>query len=190
MREPPIGETIPRIDLLAKGIPYGKPGENNYNFWLSASSQAALKELYLLESDEQRKYAYKIALRTNAISAIPHMRLFKNYDNNSKFTYRLDWRFLNQYWKPQKDCWEARKLGLEQVYYVYNFSPRNRLEFDYMTEPLFAAWVISLSQEKELIALMLPEIREALTYYDWSGVYHATMFIAESVYFESLPYGS
>ncbi|QHV94558.1 hypothetical protein [Spirosoma endbachense] len=189
LAEIPTGESAKRIDLLANGIAYGVPGDNKFNFWLSASSQAALHELVQLETDSTIKAAYQKAQLNNGRKAIAHMRLYTTFSNANAFTYEINWRLFNAYWRPQTDCWEARKLGLEQVEEGYKLSPRNRYEFDYMTEPLFAAWVIVLSDDKNLIQSVSQDLRQLLTHYDWSTIYTVPFFIAESVYFEGLKYG-
>lgn len=189
LMEIPAGETAKRIDLVAQGIAYGTPGDNKFNFWLSASSQAALHELVRLETDSLSRAAYQKAQLNNARKAISHMRLYTKFSNANAFTYEINWRQFNTYWRPQHDCWEARKLGLEQVEEGYKLSPRNRYEFDYMTEPLFAAWVIVMSDDKTLIQSVSQDLRQLLTHYDWSTIYTVPFFIAESVYFEGLKHG-
>lgn len=189
LEEAPSGEKVIRLELLAKGIEYGLPGDNKFNFWLSASSQAAIRELLLLETDPRIRSAYHNALRKHAVSAIPHMKLYRQFDNNHQLVHQTDWRYLNRFWKPQANCQEARVLGLDQVHYGYLISPAGPYEFDYMTEPLFAAWVIVLSGEEKLVESLLPDLRKALTHYRWSSIHHATIFIAEAVYYEGLDYG-
>lgn len=188
LAEIPGGEKEKRIDLLAKGIQYGPPGDNRYNFWLSASSQAALQELLRLETDPKIKASFRDALRHNARKAIPHMRLYQYFDNAHKFTYDIDWRKLNIHWRAQQDCREARKLGLEQVEEGYKLSPANRYEYEYMTEPLFAAWVMVMSGDQKLIRDAMPDIKQLLTHYNWSVLHTAPFFIVESIYFEALKY--
>lgn len=189
LNEIPAGEKISRIELLSSGIPYGEPGNNNYNFWLSASSQAALKELSALEKDKKVKDAYVKALRLNALRAIHHMELYSNFDNTNKLTFKVDWRYLNDLWRAQSNSKEARVLGFEQIEKGYKISPRGPYEFQYMTEPLFAAWVIVMSQDEELIRSVQAPLRKMLVHYDWSKLYFSTFFICESIYYEGIKYG-
>lgn len=189
LKEIPAGEESSRINILAHGIPYDSPGNNKNNFWLSASSQAALKELAALEKDEIIKNAYLKALKLNAINAVQHMQLYSNFDNDNALTFQVDWRYLNASWRPQSNSREARTLGFEQIELGYKMSPRGPYEFNYMTEPLFAAWVIVLSQDEELILSVSEQLRRMLTHYEWSRLYTATFFICELVYYEGVKNG-
>lgn len=186
LKEIPAGEKDTRIDLLSQGIPYDGQGTRKYNFWLSASSQAALKELSSLEKDEAVKHAYLTALKLNALSAVRHMQMYSNFDNDNALTFQVNWRYLNDLWRPQTNSKEARLLGFEQVNLARKISPRAPYEFDFMTEPLFAAWVIVLSNDDELIRSVSPQLKNLLMHYDWSKLNTVTFFISELIYYEGL----
>ena len=58
-----------------------------------------------------------------------------------------------------------------------------------MHEPLFAAWIVLLSDDREVIAEARDDIRAALTHYDWKRLNFSTFFAAECAYYEGVPYG-
>ena len=184
LKEIPAGEKDTRINLLSHGIPYDGHGTKKYNFWLSASSQAALKELVSLEEDEAVKQAYLKALKLNALSAVRQMEQYSNFDNDNALTFQVNWRYLNDLWQPQSNSEEARILGFEQVNFARKISPLARYEFDFMTEPLFAAWVIVLSNDDELIRSVSPQLKNLLIHYNWSKLNTVTFFISELIYYE------
>lgn len=188
LSEIPPGEDDNRLSKLEQGIPYGEPGKNKYRFWLTASSQGALKELIEMEDNQVIKNSYINGLRQNALSAVEHLQEYVKFDNENNLTFKIDWRYLNDLWRPQENSKEAREVGFEQIYKSYESSPREKYEFTYMTEPLFAAWVIVLSGDKEIIKSVEPDIRQLLTHYNWSELYTAPFFVTQSIYYLGIKY--
>ncbi len=84
---------------------------------------------------------------------------------------------------------EARVLGFEQIEKAYKISTRGPYGFQYMTEPLFAARVIVLSQDEELICSVQTQLRSMLFHFVWSKLYTVTFFIIKSIYYQGIKYG-
>src|SRR5204863_4358642 len=123
----------------------------NRPFCTSASSQAGMRVLFEMEDSEEFRSAYRTGLNANAVGASQHITLCGSFDNNDDSTFTTDWRFLNDYWEPQPNVADAVRLGSAQVREWRRRSPRRVYEARLMREPLFAAWVVSLAADNEII---------------------------------------
>lgn len=178
----PPGRDAPTLELLERGVPYGPVGANNYRFWLSGSSQPALAWLAKVEDDPEVKRALMRGLAANARAAVPHAQRHREFDNDDDRHFELDWRYLNEIWRPQTDAWDARQLAMQQVHWGYEVSPRGPYEFSLVTEPIYSAWVIVASGDIEFIRSQRELIESVLLHYDWSRLYTVPFVIVETVY--------
>src|SRR5690606_6626516 len=90
------------------GASYLYPGSRisypeNPPFWISAASQAVLRELHDLEEDAGIRADFRKGLDANAAAAQHHIGLYRWFNNDEPTPYRLDWRFLDKWWRPQAD---------------------------------------------------------------------------------------
>jgi hypothetical protein len=172
-------------EMCASGVHPPAP-KRRWPYWITASSQSCLKELFLLEDDPQLKAMYQAGLNANARRALAYIQneAYTAYDNDTTIPFDPDWRFLNELWTPQASVDEALQLAAVQIKEWNKRSPRKLYEGQYMREPLFAAWFIMLSGDAELIGAAREPIRRLLTQYDWSRLYYSLFFIAECVYYE------
>jgi hypothetical protein len=183
------GETKKTIlELETEGFNIKPPGEYN-SFWTISIDQVALRELFLLETDQNIKSKYKMALDINAEKAAKHISLFKNFDNENRVPFNPDWRVVNRIWVPQNSAKEAFELAEKQLEMWDSISPRKGYELQNMMEPLNAAWMVVLSGNPNIINPVKDEINAALTHYDWSRMSYSTFFIAENVYYEGIKFG-
>ena len=53
-----------------------------------------------------------------------------------------------------------------------------------MRDPLFAAWIVALSGNPELLARADANIRGALTHFEWERLHTGLFFMAECVYWQ------
>jgi hypothetical protein len=172
-----------RLELLRKGASYLYPGSRinypeNPPFWISASSQAALREVHDLEEDADVRAQFAEGLVTNAAAARHYVGQYRWYSNDEPTPYLLDWRFLDQYWRQQPDVDTALAVANTQRPHWFRANPRKVYEEHTMREPLWAAWVVSQSPAEQGWLDALPEITGALLHYRWSGLYSSTFLIA------------
>jgi hypothetical protein len=171
------------LDTETEGFHIKPPGEHN-SFWTISIDQAALRELFLLETDQNIKSKYKNAMDINAEKASKHIYFYKHFDNENKLLFNPDWRVVNKIWVPQNSVREAYELAERQLEIWNTISPRKGYELQYMMEPLNAAWMVVLSGNPEIINPLREEIYGLLTHYDWSKMYYSTFFIAENIFYE------
>jgi len=172
------------LDLETEGFHIKPPGEYN-SFWTISIDQVALRELFLLETDQNIKSKYKKALDINAEKAAEHIYFYKQFDNENKLAFNPDWRVVNQIWVQQHSAKEAYELAERQLEIWGAISPRKGYELQYMMEPLNAAWMVVLSGNPDIINPVKDQIYGVLTHFDWSKMYYSTFFIAENIYYES-----
>lgn len=178
-----------RLEHCAQGAMYEPPGSRdrypiNPPFWTSASSQAGMRVLFEMEDSEEFRSAYRAGLNANAVGAAQHIALYRSFDNADKSVFTADWRFLNEYWKPQPAIEDAVRLGSAQVREWHRQSPRRVYEARFLREPMFAAWVVSLSVDQELIARNREAIVAAMSHYDLKSLYTSLFFIAANIHEE------
>lgn len=178
-----------RLDLCRRGASYLYPGSRigypeNPPFWISASSQAALREMRDLEEDPAIRAAFDEGLAANARAAQHHIGLHRWFDNDDPTPYMLDWRFLNEHWRPQPDVDTALDVANTQRPHWFHANPRKVYEEHTMREPLWAAWIVTLSGSAEIHRDAMPEIAAALAHYRWDRLYSSTFFIVTAFRFD------
>ena len=171
-----------RLELCQKGASYLYPGSrisypNNPPFWISAASQAALRELRDLEDDSSIRAAFDQGLAANAHAARHYVGQFRWFSNDEPTPYRLDWRFLNEHWRPQPDIDTALDVANTQRPHWFWGNPRKVYEEHTMREPLWAAWVVRLAGNRSIEELAMPDIESALRHYHWHRLDSSTFFI-------------
>ncbi len=171
-----------RLELCRAGASYLYPGSRisypeNPPFWISAASQAVLRELHDLETDGAIKATFQHGLDANAAAARHHVGLYRWFDNDHPTPYRLDWRFLDEWWRPQNDIDTALTVANTQRPHWFHANPRKVYEEHSMREPLWAAWIVTLAGNAEISAAAADDIRAALTHYRWDRLYSSTFFI-------------
>ncbi|WP_050028394.1 hypothetical protein [Verrucomicrobium sp. BvORR034] len=174
-----------RLEWCAAGLALDPPEVGESFLWTSSMSQAALRTLWKTEEDPQWKKAYAQGLSATARAAVPHLARRYKYRRDNKSTFDIDWRFLNQHWIAQADCDAAIQLARTQLPKWAEHSPRSPWEDDCMREPLFAAWMISLSADDDVMAETYSRVTELLSTYEWGGLYTSLFFIAVAVHYQT-----
>ncbi|RRJ97705.1 hypothetical protein Ga0100231_004255 [Opitutaceae bacterium TAV4] len=179
-----------RIDICAAGSDYIAPGispkyPDHPPIWTSASSQAGLRALRDMEKDDAIAQKYQSGLAQSARNALANLKRWREFNETTaaSMQFDIDWRPLNQTssgWVPQESQGAAFKLGLHQYGQWRRISPRRIYENDFMRDPLFAAWVVFLSDDAESLAIARQEFPQALSKYRWDQLYTACFFMAEN----------
>ena len=189
LREIPNGSEKTRLQICAGGVQYVAPGQpprypESPNLWTSTSSQAALRALLEMERDAQVRAEFQRGLDANAASAARFIAGHSKYDNDNTQVFNSHWRALNEAWKPQGVIGEAVELGTLEYRLWRKQSPRKVAESEQMRDPLFAAWIVALSGNNQLIAGARDDIHGALTHFRWERLYTSFFFMAECVHWQ------
>lgn len=179
-----------RLQICAGGVQYVGPGEpprypESPPIWTSASSQAGLRALAEMESDAAVRQQFRQGLDKNAASAARFMGQFRRYDNDNQLAFDINWRQVNDHWRPQTEIGEAVKVAVAEYKAWNRQTPRRLAEADLMRDPLFAAWIVTLSGNADLIARAQADLHGLLAHYRWERLYTCLFFMSECVYWQS-----
>lgn len=181
----PVGKSArTRAELCAEGFDFGPPVADESHVWTTSMCQAALRGLVELEADGALRAAFQRGLDASADRASAHLGRAGRYDRGNALRFDPDWRFLNGAWKPQRTCDEAIALARSQLPLWAARSPRGPWEDDVVREPLFAAWVIALSGDPEIVARHRESIVALLPRYEWRRLWTSSFFIAVNVQYD------
>ena len=189
LAETPPGSARTRLQICAEGVCYVAPGElpgypESPPIWTSASTQAGLRALADMEPDAAVREQFQRGLDANAASASRFISAYRSYDNANTLAFDINWRALSTSWTAQADIGEAVQLARKQYSAWNRLSPRRVAEADAMRDPLFAAWIVTLSGNTGLAAQAEGEISGALTHYRWERLHTCLFFMAECVYWQ------
>ncbi|MDD4870311.1 MAG: hypothetical protein PHR77_07100 [Kiritimatiellae bacterium] len=169
-----------RLEICAKGM---ISTLKIYHTWTHCPGVAGLRGLWEMENDPKLKAAYEQGLKASAEVAVESLPLAEQFDNNDKQKFLLDWRELNSLWHKQKTVREAIDLAKKQLLLLDSLSPRRVYEIQYMREPLFAAWVITLCPDPAVLRQHAPAILKVIRHYRYDRLYTSQFFPAESAYY-------
>lgn len=159
-------------------------------FWTKASCQACLRVLRDLSVTPEERQHYNAGLQAFGRAAAKQIGTFREFSNDHTTAFNHNWRLLNEWWQPQQTVQDFLSVaGVQSKHWHGTISPAKGYEARYAREPLFAAWIVLLSGDSDLIASARDDIRAALLHYDWTKLNFSTFFAAECVYFEGAPYG-
>ncbi len=177
-----------REELCAEGFEYVTAHGATY-VWTTSMCQAALRGLRDLETEPRIKKRFQAGLDLSAERVTVFLAQGLRYERTNTLHFDPDWRFLNMSWKPQHTCDEAIALAKTQLPLWAERNPRSPYEDETMREPLFAAWIITLSGNKKLIKPHRDAINSLLRRYDWQGLYTAAFFVAVNVHYQLMKEG-
>lgn len=187
LMEKPEGSNYSRLEICEGGMSWdmGRNLEMSYQLWVIGGAQASLKALVCMEQNEEIRLKYLEGMRINGYMAMP--LIFRYIDFDTSAGYDINWRIMNNLWKPQNSVEEAVELALEQLrVWEKKAMPARIIENRYMREPLFAAWIISMSGDRALIDRAENLVYSCLCHFDWSKLYTSLFFIAECTYYEMM----
>lgn len=190
--ERPRGSESTRLEICSDDTLINEHGNSKYgyySFWTKASCQACLAALVEMEDDPDIRKHYEQGRSDFARHAAQRVAEFRKFSNDNTSAFVHDWRVLNEWWKPQKGISDTVAVATEQSKHWHRISPRKRYEARSMAEPLFAAWVVTLSKDRALVAQARDDIRAALAHYDWSRLHYSTFFAAVCTYYEGIDSG-
>ncbi|MCE5238647.1 hypothetical protein LLH23_09155 [bacterium] len=170
-----------RLDICRRGMIWERPGPY---CWTAANSVTALRGLWEMEDDLARKQAYAEGLRHSAELAAESLPLALQFDHDDPRPFSCNWRVANELWHEQRTVAEAVELGRRQYPRLAQESPRWSCEANNVREPLFAAWIVALCLDGELVAAHTPAIMQAVRHFQYDRLYLSHLFPAELAYYQ------
>jgi len=169
-----------RVEICAYGMYFDK---NKVNRWTGVTSTVDLLALWEMETDPSLKKSYSDGLNASARSAASGLELWKKFDNNDDKYMMLDWRTLNQWWKPQYSLQDALDVAQKQLIELDKLSPRRPQELYNVRESIWMSWIITMATDRNLIDQHRKEILSAIDYFQYDKLYYSQFFPVESVWY-------
>jgi hypothetical protein len=158
------------------------PAQGARHSWTGSEGVICLRGLWEIESDPGRKNAFAEGLRHSAELSAKSLPLVDRFDVDGTEAFDVDWHVMNQVWKPQLTEKDAVDVAVAGLRIQGKASPRMHLEKDYLREPCFAAWVVTLCPDREYVAKQRAAIEAVITHYDVKRVYLSQFFPIESAW--------
>lgn len=170
-----------RIAICRKGMEFD-PGQGPRHSWTGSEGVICLRALWEMETDPARKAAYAEGLLHSAELSAKSLPLIEKFDNDGKEVFNVDWRVMNEAWKPQHSEEDAVAVALAGLRVQHAASPRMHIEKDYLREPCFAAWVVTLCPDVEFVKQHREAIEKVILHYQVDRVYLSQFFPLESAW--------
>ncbi len=149
------------------------------SWWVRAVTIGCLHSLWELESDSTLKDAYRQGLELTANSAYNFVGMGYKLKQNDTSTFNVDWRYLNDLWRPQATENESQAVAIAQIHLINQ--PRRIREDHAVRQASFAAWIVSLAPNENTLKRRLPDLKLLLDQFKYSGLYHVWFFPLEAV---------
>lgn len=177
-----------RLEICRIGMVFD-PGQGPRHSWTGSEGVICLRALWEMETDAARKAIYAEGLRNSAALSAQSLGLIEKFDVDGKEVFNLDWRVMNEAWRPQHSEQDAVEVAMAGLKVQHRASPRLHIEKDYLREPCFAAWVVSLCPEVEVVKPHVDGILKVITHYDVKKAYLSQFFPIESAWWRLVDLG-
>ena len=153
-----------------------------YHTWTSCTCVGALRALWEMERTLEIRDAFARGLQASADLALKSLPMAERFDNADASHFEMDWRVMNQDWKPQQTEKEAQELALLQLKGFLKVAPRRGKETEFVREPTAAAWVVTLAPEVSILKSRAEAVKRVIAHYDYEKLYYSQFFWVESAW--------
>jgi hypothetical protein len=153
-----------------------------YHTWTSCTCVSAVRALWEMEKDETIRAAYAKGLQASADLAFKSLPMAQQFDNADTSYFEMDWRVMNQDWKPQRTEQEAQDLAHVQLKNFMKLAPRRGKETAFVREPTAAAWVVTLAPDEVILQQRRAEVEKVIAHYDYTKLYYSQFFWVDSAW--------
>jgi len=153
-----------------------------YHTWTSCTCVGALRALWEMEKTPEIRDAFARGLQASADLALKSLPMAERFDNADASHFEMDWRVMNQDWKPQQTEKDAQDLALFQLKGFLKVSPRRGKETEFVREPTAAAWVVTLAPDASILRSRTEAVERVIAHYDYEKLYYSQFFWVESAW--------
>lgn len=172
-------EALPeRLAACERGMVF----DSHPHSWTAVNSVCALRGLWEMETDDALKSRYATGLQNSATQALASLPLADRWDNADRSHFEHNWRVMNDQWQPQQTEQEAQTLAEAQLRSFLKVSPRRNLETQFVREPTFAAWIVTLAPDRDLLASRADAVKRVIARYDYSRLIYSQFFPVETAW--------
>lgn len=172
-------EKLTRLQICERGMVFHYA---KYHSWTSCTCVGAMRGLWEMEKDAAIRAAYARGLQASADLALKSLLLAERFDNADTSRFEMDWRVMNQSWKPQQTETEAQQLAQAQLREFLKVAPRRAKETELIREPTAAAWVVTLAPDATLLKQRAAAVERVIAHYDYSKLYYSQFFWVEAAW--------
>jgi len=171
--------SVERLEICRIGMVFD-PGQGERHSWTGSECVICLRGLWEMETDPALKS--RLCRRTRAHSAevaAQSLPLIEKFDVNGTEPFNVDWRVMNGAWiattsvklKPSRSALARPEAPTRRL------TTQCTIEKDYLREPCFAAWVVTLCPDRVFVHVTCaPPSKRLVTHYDFSRVYLSQFF--------------
>ncbi len=172
-------EKLSRLEICERGMVfyYAK-----HHSWTSCTCVGAVRALWEMERDEAVRAAYARGLQASADLAFKSLPLAERFDPADPSKFDLNWRMMNQWWKPQQTEKEAQDVAHAQLREFLKVAPRRAKETEFIREPTAAAWIVTLAPDATVLKKRTTAVERVIARYDYARLYYSQFFWVESAW--------
>lgn len=172
-------ENRSRLEICERGMvfEYAK-----YHSWTACTCVGAIRALWEMEKDEKVSAAYAKGLQASADLAMRSLPMAEQFDNADTSHFEMNWRVMNDDWKPQQTEKDAEDLAHTQLKNYRKVSPRRSLETEFVREPTAAAWVVTLAPDAAILNSRRAAVEKVIAHYDYSKLYYSQFFWVDAAW--------
>jgi hypothetical protein len=127
---------------------------------------------------------YKQALNQLGQTAATEILHYKDFDRSAPRQFTADWRVMLSEWQPQASCADAQKVAYRENPIWGQACPAVKQDKQTLLHALPAAWIVMMSEDDMLIEHWLPEMVNALQWFDYDRMHYGALFFAQNVILE------
>jgi hypothetical protein len=170
---------LTRLQILEAGLPSNAVSTDT---WHNSPSVACLRSLWELETDSVAKKAFKKGLEITAVNALASLNNAYRFNLYDTTALDINWRVMNSFWKLQTNEIESQNLAMVQLRDLIRRCNRRVTEAMNVREPIFAAWLVTLSPDSLMVKKNAQEIFKMLNRYRYHQLFHVWFFPAEATW--------
>ncbi len=148
------------------------------SWWVRAVTIGCQRLLWEIETDSIIKSGYGQGLELTANSAFNFVGMGFKLKRNDTSVFDINWRKLNELWKPQLTENESQDLAVKQFTLIVD--TRRGREDHAVRQACFAAWVVSLAPNKMTFKRRIPDLKMLIEQFDYTNIYHSWFFPLEA----------
>jgi hypothetical protein len=182
--EDPKKGSLTRLAACERGMVFEKKGKAKTGraTWTGSPAAVCLRGLWEMEQDGPVRAAFARGLNASAEMAVEGMSYRNQFPDDNTARYESDWRKLNAWWKPQRTEDEASEVAKLQLGEINKLSPCRRMELTYAREAAFAAWVVTLCPDPDVVKQHENEILATLAHFRADRLHFVSFFPLESAW--------
>ncbi len=169
-------DNLSRLEICERGMIFETSRKHS---WTACGGVNSIRALWEMETDEALRQAYARGLEASATLAMDSLPLAQQFNHDDPRTFDPDWRKLNATWTVQSTEKEAQDVAEVQSKNLGKLAPRRSMEFNFMREPVFAAWIVTLATDKALLKQRRAEVERVLSHYRYDQIYYSQFFPVE-----------